>query len=749
MQFSTVLSNITELEVRTCTIGSGNTSPGADEISVDLLTACWESIERHVTQLFRACLRLGHHPSCFKLAEVVFLPKPGRDPSSIKGWRPISLLPCLSKGLERVIAKRMSYLAIIWKVVGEQQFGALPKRSATDLVSCVVHDIEEARTQGWASTFVTLDVQGAFDAVLHNRLLLRMQSQGWPDQILRWTSSFLKDRVVQVRFTGGKTSPKNLVCGLPQGSPISPLLFLLYMAESMHNGNKRARFSYADDIGILGVGRTIVESAATVQQEVKSLLEWAHDNAVVFDTEKSEVIQFPGRCREDPVGIEINNIRIEPSQHIRWLGVHLDSKLSFKHHVTTWCGKALKVAQHMRRLNPVRRGATPGPLVTAVNACVVSVATYGAEVWWPGLTRPTARGIVTPPTTNFCNLIDRSVHLALRAALPVWRTTPNAVIHRESGIPPARIILEGNRLRLAARLNSLDNLHPLRSRASLCPNVGTLKYKKVRRLSKRPEIQMSRIQRTFRQLPSAETAESISGPAYFKKLGTKTEGLEAHIEWSKTVSESDICAYSDGSSEGHGRSSWGFIIQKAGRIIKRGNGILHGGEVYDAEILGALSVLREAILVRQNDERIFVLLDSQAAVNALKTGSSQSSIRATREFYQIAREFNVDTRWVPGHSKIIGNEEADVEARSALQKLPARDSNPENITLAYLRRFMHLRRQDLVDKWWSTARPARYRDLDLLMRRRKPPELALPRRLLHHLLAARSGHGDFASYHRR
>ena len=129
----------------------------------------------------------------------------------------------------------------------------------------MVHDIEEAKTQGWASTLVTLDVQGDFDAVLHNRLIWRMQAQGWPKSILRWTSSFLENRKVQVRFQGGVTSPKELVCGVPQGSPISPLLFLLYMAEPMRSGNTMARFSYADDIGILGVGRTIKDSAVAAQ----------------------------------------------------------------------------------------------------------------------------------------------------------------------------------------------------------------------------------------------------------------------------------------------------------------------------------------------------------------------------------------------------------------------------------------------------------------------------------------------------
>ena len=191
-----------------------------------------------------------------------------------------------------------------------------------------------------------LDVQGAFDTVLHNRLLWRMQAQGWPKSVLRWTTSLLKNRKVQVQFQG-VTIPKELVSGVPQGSPVSPLLFLLHMAESMRSGNTIARFSYADDIGIIGFGRTISESAEAAQREVDSLTSWAEENAVSFDAQKSEVVQFPGRKKEEPVGVCVNGNMIEPAEQIRWLGVYLDPRLTFKHHVTTWCGKALKLAQHM------------------------------------------------------------------------------------------------------------------------------------------------------------------------------------------------------------------------------------------------------------------------------------------------------------------------------------------------------------------------------------------------------------------
>lgn len=211
----------------------------------------------------------------------------------------------------------------------------------------------------------------------------------------------------------------------------------------------------------------------------------------------------------------------------------------------------------------------------------------------------------------------------------------------------------------------------------------------------------------------------------------------------------DICAYSDGSSEGHGRSSWGFVLQREGRTFYRNSGPLHGSEVFDAEITGALRALESAITFLRDREHIYVLLDNQAAVTAIRTGISNSNVQSCRRFYNLAKQGDVTVRWVPGHSQIRGNEEADAAARAALVQIPNRQTNPKNISQAFLRRLMQQRRQIILDKWWERVCPERYNDLDLQMRRRKPPELALPRVLLHHLIAARTGHGDFAAYHRR
>ncbi|KAI1001434.1 hypothetical protein K3495_g6764 [Podosphaera aphanis] len=162
-------------------------------------------------------------------------------------------------------------------------------------------------------------------------------------------------------------------------------------------------------------------------------------------------------------------------------------------------------------------------------------------------------------------------------------------------------------------------------------------------------------------------------------------------------------------------------------------------------------VLRNALFARRERQKIYFLIDTQAAVSALKTGRSSSCLRLVRVFRDVAQKVKAEIMWVPRHSKIIGNEDADAdaEARAALQRLPQRQTKLGYMTLAYLRRLMHQRWQSLIDDWWSSVYPARYWDLDLQRRRRKLPELNLPWRLLHKLIAVRTGHGDFVAYHRR
>lgn len=119
---------ISSSEAKKATTGAGNTAPGADGVSVSLLKEAWPSIGDFITDLFHGCLVIGYHPTPFRKAEVTIIPKPGKeDYTTYKAFRPISLLSCIGKGLERLIARRISLLALEHKVLPRQYFGALPK----------------------------------------------------------------------------------------------------------------------------------------------------------------------------------------------------------------------------------------------------------------------------------------------------------------------------------------------------------------------------------------------------------------------------------------------------------------------------------------------------------------------------------------------------------------------------------------------------------------------------------------------
>lgn len=125
--------------------------------------------------------------------------------------------------------------------------------------------------------------------------------------------------------------------------------------------------------------------------------------------------------------------------------------------------------------------------------------------------------------------------------------------------------------------------------------------------------------------------------------------------------------------------------------------------------MGAFKALERATNLAREGQKIYILLDNQAAVRALQTGVTSSSMGVARRFQELANTFDVTIKWVPGHSKIRGNEAADASARAGLSQLPQPDTVPRVITTAYLRRLMNQKRQELLDNWWNKACPSRNR----------------------------------------
>ncbi|KAL9570491.1 hypothetical protein ACKAV7_005379 [Fusarium commune] len=713
-------------EAEYATTQTGNTSPGSDNITVNLLKAVWHIIGTHVRRLFEGCLSTGHHPKPFKEAEVVMIAKPGRrDLTEPRAWRPISLLSCLGKGLERLIERRLAWAAVHYSVLHPQRAGALPKRSATDLVTALIHDIEEAFARKKVATLVTMDVQGAFDTVMRNRLVLRLREQGWPDHLARWAGSFMGGRSARVRYQDTVTASSPLQCGLPQGSPVSPILFLLYTEPIYRLGNPQGRFGYADDTAILSIGDTVDETTAMASSSIAEMVRWGAAKGVSFDTKKTEVMHFSRSKLRPAPAVRHDEVEKHPESALRWLGIWFDSRLSFRLHVEKWAAKAKAVAYHLWGLTNTIHGPLPSAVRSAVRACVEPVLLHGSEAWYPGKNRPRwTQPTKDLPSSNqhLIQIMTKAMNQAMTAILPVWKTTPITILHRESGIPPVDQLLDARRLRFSARLKSPDEAHPLanRTRPPRQPTYHDLVKRRYQIQAHMPPLQMA----------------------------SKDKSADAFSHWVESLDPLTLVVYSDGSLSSEGAASYGFTIHQDKVPIFDGSGRLGPAEVFDAEATGALEGLKADLNLRElATQNIYICLDNLAAATCLRGTPSDSSQDVFLEFQALATSHGaIQVRWVPGHSDILGNEQADKLAKAASSLPEPEGAKP---TLGYLRRIARQKPKEAVEAWWSASAPEQYKRLNLKATTGCPPELSLPRVALHHLLVARSLHGDFVTYHEK
>ncbi|RKK21367.1 hypothetical protein BFJ66_g17614 [Fusarium oxysporum f. sp. cepae] len=181
-------------------------------------------------------------------------------------------------------------------------------------------------------------------------------------------------------------------------------------------------------------------------------------------------MHFSRRTLRTAPAVRYGDVEKHPESALRWLGIWLDSRLSFRLHVEKWAAKAKAVAYYLRGLTNTIHGPLPSAVRSAIKACVKLVLLYGLEAWYPGSTRPRWNQPTKElPSSNqhLIQIINKAMNQAMRAILPVWKMTPTAILYRESGIPPIDQLLEAKQLRFAARLKSLDEAHPLAGRTRL------------------------------------------------------------------------------------------------------------------------------------------------------------------------------------------------------------------------------------------------------------------------------------------
>jgi hypothetical protein len=318
-----------------------NKSSAADSLPVGVLKAVADLLAPFLTHLFNLSLDCGRFPSCFKDAFITPILKknnlPADDPSS---YRPISNLSILSKLLERLVARQLVSFLEDHRLLPDVQSGFRQGFSTETAIAKVLSDFLDAVDRGEVGLLVLLDLSAAFDTVDHDLLLERLHTSfGICDSALDWFRSYLTGRTYKVRCGGHDSGSVDFICGVPQGSVLGPILFIMYTADlsSVIANHGLSLHQYADDSQIYGTCRPSSTAALSgvVSRCTADVAAWMRSNRLTLNADKTDVIWCSSARRISGLPADSVNVAgadILPVSTVRDLGVLIDFDLGATSH---------------------------------------------------------------------------------------------------------------------------------------------------------------------------------------------------------------------------------------------------------------------------------------------------------------------------------------------------------------------------------------------------------------------------------
>lgn len=352
-------------------------APGPDMIPNVALRHCSEKTILHITKIYNSCLRLKYFPKMWKKATVIMIPKSGKDLKNPSNHRPISLINTLAKVLEIAITTRLR-LCINTKLRPEQ-FAFRSEHSTTNQLMKLVDYLTNTMNRGEKTTAVLLDLEKAFDKVWHIGLLYKLLKLDTPPALVALIQSFLENRCFSVRVENQYSDPRKMAAGVPQGSCLSPLLFMIFINDIPSNQGTHLNL-YADDTMLYSTSISINHAARKLQIHLDKVLYWLKEWKLSLNTIKTEAIRF-GRRLKKATPLSIDGSMIPWQNHIKYLGVNLDSKLRFNLHTTQITRKA---RQTRGALYPLLNIRSPLPMKTKISIYKMYIRTkitYAGPAW--------------------------------------------------------------------------------------------------------------------------------------------------------------------------------------------------------------------------------------------------------------------------------------------------------------------------------------------------------------------------------
>ena len=331
---SIFLSPVTPVEIEKLLLTLKDSATGWDEINATFLKTSLNYIRDPLCHVCNMSLEEGIFPSKLKIANVLPLFK-AEEPSHFNNYRPVSLLCILSKVFEKIMYNRVSDFINKLEILYKFQFG-FRKKHSTYLAHLILMDkITKSLDNGDKVIGIYLDFSKAFDTVNHDILLQKLYYYGIRGNAYEWFKSYLTDRVQYVTYNGVQSSPKKIQCGVPQGSILGPLLFLLYINDLPNVCANTMPFLFADDTNLFISGKNSHELYEAANNDLNAISEWLQVNRLSLNVKKTHYMLFSStKIMSTNAELKIEGEAISEVTKTKFLGVIIDNRLNWQHHIS-------------------------------------------------------------------------------------------------------------------------------------------------------------------------------------------------------------------------------------------------------------------------------------------------------------------------------------------------------------------------------------------------------------------------------
>ena len=653
-------------------------APGVDHIPYEMIKQLGPKARAFLLDMFRRIWRGEEIPQKWRTANIKTLLKDGKDPEKTESYRPISLTSCLGKLLEKIVADRLSHILESRGGFNKNQAGFRRNRCTGDQVLKLVQAAsDEMHAKKGNFTIATFfDFSKAYDKVWRMGLLHKMIKKGIPYRFVSYVRHFLSSRQTTVDVNGVQSKSFFLNEGLPQGSAISPLLFLIFIDDIDDElSDHTSRSLYADDTAAwTSKGRSKEEAQKRMQESINRIAAWSRRWKMTLNETKTEAMLISAGNQAWSPTLTLNGQPIKIVGEYKFLGVSIDKNLRFKKH-------AEKTRQKTRKRTNILRcmaGKAWGQVLETQRTLYLSYARttceYSSPAWYNMLCGREKESL------------EAEQNIALRSIAGLGKICPRDFLRLETDIEPLSTRMEKNDMITAERYKRLpadDDRRrmmekPIRGRGNSA--IKTREGWREQTIPLMQELEVNRDITADRIPPWYMTNADFDSVVLEKKKEeySPTELKSLTLEKIKEVG-ADVEIYTDGSTGEDQRNGGAgvHVVCRDGTVLYEKS--LPAGKwcpSYDGEAVAMLDATRWVSEEGEDGRHHVILTDSKSLVDALRKDSWRDKhewlSKIKTAISKIAGRLTI--MWIPSHCDTDGNERADQLAKDG-SKLP-QDNTP-------------------------------------------------------------------------